>query len=309
MSFLFIVSHSRSGSTVLDLALGSAANAVSVGEIVNLYPELAENRWCTCGQRYADCGFWSSVSAATSAHGLDLHSTSSAINLEIPRPGSNQLLNRLGVLLNIVGARTLNPAWLKDVHLLYNTILNVANKDVLIDSSKEITRALAIARYEKNTDCKFIHIVRDVRSVLQSVKKTSYHVKLPDNPAPQRYEQDVQQTTEQTIAIWERTNRKIENLLRLFINRNNRMRIKYEDLASEPERVLMEISEWSGIQYDAGMIRYGEHDHHNIGGNRTRFNTSEIISQQEDWSKHLTTEDLQLCAANVSGLMKKYGYS
>ncbi len=58
---LFIVGSGRSGSTILDLAIGANNKCFSVGEIQNLHKEFIEDRWCTCRKTYSCCDVWSSL--------------------------------------------------------------------------------------------------------------------------------------------------------------------------------------------------------------------------------------------------------
>src|SRR6185503_1960438 len=59
---LYIGGCQRSGSTLLDRMLGQAHGHVSAGEITHLWARgLVANDLCGCGDRFADCPFWTEV--------------------------------------------------------------------------------------------------------------------------------------------------------------------------------------------------------------------------------------------------------
>src|SRR5437870_3902580 len=59
---LYIGGCTRSGSTLVDRALGQLPGLVSTGELGLLTTHcLTENRLCGCGQRFRDCSFWREV--------------------------------------------------------------------------------------------------------------------------------------------------------------------------------------------------------------------------------------------------------
>lgn len=63
---IYIVGSGHSGSTLLDLIIGSHSRVESVGEIKpqrisRLAPPLSKDHLCSCGAKVADCVFWRSV--------------------------------------------------------------------------------------------------------------------------------------------------------------------------------------------------------------------------------------------------------
>ena len=59
---LYIVGAGRSGSTILDIALGNSPEICSSGELVRL-PERGwlDDQYCACGERVNRCAFWRDV--------------------------------------------------------------------------------------------------------------------------------------------------------------------------------------------------------------------------------------------------------
>ena len=59
---VYVMGVGRSGSTLLDIALGSHPRVESVGELKNLVRGgWRENGYCACGSRVQECDFWARV--------------------------------------------------------------------------------------------------------------------------------------------------------------------------------------------------------------------------------------------------------
>ena len=59
---LYIAGDGRSGSTLLNIALGNHERVLAMGELCNLHRfVLGQSNWCSCGVPVSDCGFWQSV--------------------------------------------------------------------------------------------------------------------------------------------------------------------------------------------------------------------------------------------------------
>src|SRR5215472_10332799 len=59
---IYIAGSGRSGSTLLERALGELPGVVNVGELMDLFRRtVAHGERCGCGQSFADCPFWAGV--------------------------------------------------------------------------------------------------------------------------------------------------------------------------------------------------------------------------------------------------------
>src|SRR5579859_4585308 len=59
---VYIAGSGRSGSTLLERALGGTPGFTNVGELIDLYRRTAvHGERCGCGQAFAECPFWSRV--------------------------------------------------------------------------------------------------------------------------------------------------------------------------------------------------------------------------------------------------------
>ena len=59
---LYIAGDGRSGSTLLNIALGNHDQVLAMGELCNVHRfVLGQENWCSCGLPVSDCDFWQSV--------------------------------------------------------------------------------------------------------------------------------------------------------------------------------------------------------------------------------------------------------
>src|SRR5688572_843036 len=83
---LYVCSAARSGSTVLDMFLGSHPQAASLGEINLLGKSLKLGHLCTCGVPLAACPAWAKVfDSIRLSSGIDFRSDPYAYRLWIAR--------------------------------------------------------------------------------------------------------------------------------------------------------------------------------------------------------------------------------
>ncbi len=169
LKLIYIVGHERSGSTLLDILLGSHPEIVSVGELCTFYRygDIKEKR-CSCGEKVVDCSFWNDVKKNfIKRMGKDdfVKQIKSQDYLEkkhnVPRLFLSLLLGKkLKQYLNIVSS-------------LYESIAAVSGEQIIVDSSKSRLRAYWMSGLSrrKKVDIYIIHLIRDGRGVIWSHKK------------------------------------------------------------------------------------------------------------------------------------------
>src|SRR5262249_41243263 len=166
---VYIAGSGRSGSTLLERALGEVPGFVNVGELIDLYRRTAaQDERCGCGAAFAECPFWARVGdrafggwpgqklAAT--HGLQ---NGVARQRRMPRLLAMPLAGRQ--------FRADVAAYGASYDVLYHAIAAEAGAACVVDASKWPVQALALAR--AGLDVRVIHLVRDVRGVAYSLGK------------------------------------------------------------------------------------------------------------------------------------------
>lgn len=140
----FILGDGYSGSTLLDLILGSHSRMVGLGEIdAEAFDAfIGQNQLCTCLFRARECHFWAKVL-------LRLREINGREAVKLG--GTNG--NADGVMQKTVD--------------LYRAVQHVSGAESLVDSSKLFERARALAE-SGLVEPRVIHLVRDGRGVAYS---------------------------------------------------------------------------------------------------------------------------------------------
>ena len=127
---IVVLGSGHSGSTLLDLLLGTQPGLWSAGEVVQrpgIYRRPDAEESCTCGRPIVDCSFWASVRAIAPPEG----------EAEPPRRRA---------ALEAVAA--------------------VSGAEVLVDSSKQSSYVAGLL--DEGVDARVVHLVRDARAVAHS---------------------------------------------------------------------------------------------------------------------------------------------
>jgi hypothetical protein len=131
---LFIAGTGRSGSTLLERALGAMPGYVNVGELIDLFRRVAaEDERCGCGERFSACPFWREVGER--AFGGWTESLISEIST-MQRAVARQ--RHIPALVRQVRSGRLSPRLVRygEVYSrLYRAILDVSGADCVVDAS------------------------------------------------------------------------------------------------------------------------------------------------------------------------------
>ena len=164
---VYIGGVGRSGSTVLDIVLGSHPDIISVGELnkVIRYGYI-NNEYCSCHQPFNSCEFWHPIISAWQAEmGKDVVDDYVRLqtNFERTRNMPKLLAQRFkpsGRFRQYLSANT----------SLYHHIAENAGKKIIVESSKNMGRCYALSAVEQ-FDLYVLHLVRDGRGVVHSRQK------------------------------------------------------------------------------------------------------------------------------------------
>lgn len=303
LTVLFIMGSGRSGSTILDVALGTHQSFVSVGELCNVAKlGWLENEYCACGQRANNCEFWVGVRKrweylSGGATAEDLVRVQSVIERQRSlitrylRP--NQWAAELATYHHLLGN-------------LYRAVADMAGKSTIVDSSKNPLRAYAMSSL-RHINIKGIHLIRDVRGVANSmhrrfIKNLEAGVQKNINPTPVLW----------TAMYWIIGNLEAEWVCRI-LGQNNSTRILYEEFMSSPDKSIGSISAVSNnnLKNISDAIRSGQciEPGHTIAGNRVRMSGSIKLKIDESWKTALSGRQKALLWLVAGWLLRRYGYS
>ena len=310
--YVFILGAQRSGSTLLNLILGSHSRMFAVGEAWKLNQQIQSGNGCTCGApSVSECPFWNNVSQRLEQEvgwnpikkpgGRKLHRT------ELGRIRSDvfSVLERMSLGFG----HSLNSNWIGATmwHLpptrkiaannsqLLSACHDVAEQKIIVDSGKDPFRADFVGRLNRESS-RYIFLVRDGRGVASSRLGKGRDQSKPNYP-------EIQSATRRWV---------LEN--RMTLSRLNGlppemwMRQKYEDFCQSPESSMRQICDWLDLPYEPSMLEFRHHTHHNVMGNRMRTGTRQAISMDDAWKQNLTPQEINEFELAGGWINRELGY-
>jgi hypothetical protein len=166
---VYLAGSGRSGSTLLERALGEMPGFVNVGELIDLFRRVAPyGERCGCGQPFASCPFWTKVGAqAFGGWHAGLLADTQQLQRQVAR--QRHLPRLLAVRFAGQGFQDAITSYGAIYAHLYRAIARQAGASYVVDASKMPVQALALFR--AGLDVRVIHLVRDVRGVAHSLAK------------------------------------------------------------------------------------------------------------------------------------------
>lgn len=302
MKVVSIVSACRSGSTLLDMLLGSVDGFFSAGELRELWERgVVQQRRCGCGLSVSECPVWSKVLTAPSLSSLDpgdiVHWQHSVARVRHTRR-----------LLKAGKATTRDPKLsqlTETMAALYETTGKVTGARVIVDSSKRPADA-ALAALLPGTQTYVIHLVRDPRAVAYSRRRRK-----PEFDHESRAEME-RTNIARSAANWLWLN-SVASTIPHYAPTVPFLRVRYEDLLADPEAWLQRILTFVG-EPDAtatvhdGVAHLGPN--HTVSGNPSRFSTGTIdLRADEEWRSAMGTAPWCVATAIAGPSIGRYGYA
>ncbi len=299
---LYIMSRPHSGSTILDILMGNSQSVEGVGQLVSDMGELGNP--CACGASIGDCTFWQAVRNEVESGGI---SWDEAVRASVGqahvrhfwrtwRAGQADLeLTRLAAITRVLAA----------------AIAKVAGKPNVLDSTKEPTRGLFLAKFVP--DAQVIRLVRDPRSAVAShywrlKEKGFYHFLRRDWHAPRL----APLFLVVAAASWTVGNLLAEIAARAAPGRV--MLLRYEDLRDDPAAALSAIGSRFGLDLADSVAKVSDGSplgvQHIIGGNDVRLEPGLRFDPKRESTRRKLPRWVELVtAACCWPLMHRYGYS
>lgn len=301
---LFLGGQARSGSTLLDRALGQITGFCSVGEVRYLFRRgLADNELCGCGTPLRSCEFWTRVGVEAFG-GWDRIDLGEVLWLqrEVDAP------SRIPALL----APQTNPShaglvrrYGEYLQRTFAGIRRASGADVVVDSTMSPPYGLVL-RQIAGIELRVVHLVRDARGVAFSSSK---QVARPEATSATDY-MPVYRPHE-TAARWMVANCLFENIARSVPT----IRVRYEQFVAEPERELRRIARHAGVDLaPADLAFLGQSSlelgvGHTAAGNPMRFKTGTIVLREDErWRTVMDRRQQRLVTALAWPLLLRYGY-
>ncbi|WP_162141424.1 sulfotransferase [Smaragdicoccus niigatensis] len=301
---VYIVGPGRSGSTLLELVLGSLSGFHNVGEIVEFATRgVLDDELCSCGTNFRSCDFWNEVGDVafggwTREQALRMFDLRWKVQPRSKLPATMlDIRHRRGPVIEYSAV----------FGKLIRAVAQVAKADVVVDASKLVTQAVALSASD-DLDVRLLHLVRDARGVAYSWTK-----------------QDVARPSANAVFTEMKTHKPaasaarwcVDNALAEAIARRGLPyhRMRYEDFVSTPgptvEAALrgLEIETPSGLATQLGSRTVHIPKGHALLGNPSGFGRSEVTLREDTgWRNGLGSRDRRLVTALSAPMLARYGY-
>ena len=300
--YLYVMSRPHSGSTILDILLGNTETVESVGQLVSDMGKL--DNPCACGATIRGCPFWTAVRERVEATGI---SWDEAVAASVGQA-------HVGRFWRTWRSRDDDADMAKLARItatVAGAIAGIAGKPVVLDSTKEPTRALFLARYYP--DAQLIRLVRDPRSAV-----ASHYWRLKDKGYFHFLRRDyrVPALTPLFLALaaasWTAGNLLHEIAASRAPGRV--VRIRYEDLRDRPAEELGRLGRRFGIDVAPVLEKVERRESlpagHDIGGNDIRLEQGLRFDPGKEGTRRPLPRWVELMTLALCWpLMTRYGYA
>ncbi|MBA2558420.1 MAG: sulfotransferase [Propionibacteriales bacterium] len=299
---VFLAGMGRSGSTLLERLLGETALMAPLGEVMHLWQRgVADDELCGCGKSFHNCEFWTAVGE---------HAFGGWARLDVARIADLRRQVDRALKVPILARQRLPQQTAIAVAeysgyyaALYDAAVAVSGRPIVIDSSKQVSLPFCLS-WSDRVDLTVLHCVRDSRAVVNAWTKT---IARPESRDPAAHMPVYPPAV--MCAYWMLHNAEIDLLRRRNVRH---LRVRYEDLVSDPARELRGVLHFLGVSTPLGFLRGHIADlsaSHTGAGNPMRFESGPIaIRSDTDWKRNLSAADRRLVTTLTAPLLLKYGY-
>lgn len=296
---IYITCPGHSGSTILDLLIGTLPNTFSTGELMwfpwgcyrNLFLDeeqsVLKQNICTCRSNYINCEIWSKViSSIYSKTGVDMLKNPLDFNISFDSRQKyidkyslrQKIYDKLYYLFPKLTSPLLKKKYKDRINknwILFDSISEVSNCEYVIDSSKYPKR-LSLLSKERSEDIYVIVLVREVFG--QASSGINYGKKI-----------DVRKQSKSWLQFY---NNKLAKVLK---HKNlKKLIVSYEDLVMSPDKVRTNIAKFINIEEEATFInKLFPANNHLIAGNPIRYKDQIIIKHDQTWKEYLNKAEIE----------------
>jgi len=306
---VYIVSSGHSGSTLLDMVIGSMPGVFSTGEVKYLpwqlrlrekYEASVENlNVCSCLKPFNECEIWTKIIETLNKRvGFNIYDNPYRFNLSI---GSSQVHGQkagLGITIpyfifrrsidlpffNIV-SKFFELWWqqmIKNNWLLFDAIGEVCGVEYIVDSTKDYRRFKFLHSHRPN-DTYLIILQRDIFGFVNSC------IRLGQTP---------QKSLKGQKKLLDRTMKIVHHLKGLKY-----LQVGYEELCKNPVKLRKKIAHFLRLSDPGNELNINTHNYHIVAGNPMRYKGHTKIRLDESWKRELDDKTQN----KIKALAKKYG--
>jgi hypothetical protein len=289
-SYVVLASTAYAGSTMLSFLLGAHPEISTTSEVSGTRREHQMDGFeCSCRARMVDCEFWQAVRAAMRARGYaDFELANFGLGFDYRGPGwpSRIVMGGLpipafeptrDVLVRALPGHRARMAAIADRSRAFaEVVMELTGTHAFVDASKERMRLLHLYRLlHGSMDVRVIHLVRDVRGVVESTLRRSKKPNL---------------TAAGAARNWADTNAIILRNMAALPD-GQKTTVRYEDLCRDPEGTMARLYRFCGADPDIRLADVAGSPQHLLG-NRMRLDGVGEISLDERWRAALEPPQL-----------------
>ncbi|MCA9361432.1 hypothetical protein KC845_02640 [Candidatus Kaiserbacteria bacterium] len=261
---IYILGTGHSGSTLLELILSTSPESFSVGGFRYLDRYVHGSH----GVVLDDSGYKAKESPMWS----EIAKNKQEFIIKEPTEPTLSFKNRLKILFT--GRPLVIPNRYNDFDL-YKAVIEKSNEienheiDIIIDSSKTLARFIELNE-DESLDVYVIHLIRDVRGVVNSNRKLGKNVY-------------------KSAKYWVTDNLYIKSYLKKSVREDRQMRIKYKDFVKEPEKYIEIINKKFDLNIDFNnyIDEINKQESYRFAGNGMRNKKFEGIKKDFKWKYEL----------------------
>lgn len=308
LNLIYIASTGRSGSTLLDMLLGSHSQIATAGEIQILPHEIMHDGFmpCGCGKPIPECSFWQQVIDRVKP----LNAPQPQIHYFREKHNAGKTLRWKHLLelnfKNILESKQDEiDIYGHNNYKLFEEFLNVTEESNnnrptwIVDASKDPYRLLWLVKSDL-FNIKVLHLVKDPRAFAYSMTRRLL------NGQDSQYK--AYQFTVQKTFSWLIHNYLISKIAQHNLNNSDYLLVNYEKLASKPEATFKEILDLVGCQVESDFEKgFKSNTIHTIAGNPMRYKPRNIVLD-EAWKTSFPAIYRNTANIIASVNKAKYGY-
>jgi hypothetical protein len=301
MKVIYIAGWGRSGSTIFSNILNEIESCVHIGELCYVWENSFLNRFsCGCGASVLECSFWSEVFQSVFGTFDPTAQARQMIELRRTTPSNREIL--LQRVQPIDDNRF--AAYRNTIEDLYSAVIAVADKPVIIDSSKNPYHLYLLSTIPSIELC-VAHLVRDPRATAYSWMRKRIR---EDAGANSTVHMETFSPFENSRK-WTICNLTIAAMRQQFSAYH---RVRYEDFTLHPESTIARIADAFEIPLPVNPVSERTvhlSGNHTVWGNPTRTLSGPVkILSDSQWQSEMSLRDRFKASFYSWPLMKAYGY-
>jgi hypothetical protein len=291
---IYIVAAGHSGSTLLDMLIGSIPGVFSTGEFNYLPwqlsrsepagPDASPQKLCSCGQGFHECTVWQKIlNEVSESAGFDIYADPFSFKMNLLQNekffAGRFSCERLNRAIYTLACRhhLLSPItrayryYLADAvrnnWMIFDAITSITQQNFIVDSSKSALR-LKLLHESRPQDTFAIILMRDINGVSYSQQKLGLD---PVSAA----------------RGWVNQYNRIYSVLQ-SIKGLNVLGVRYENLAADPAGERQRIASFLGYSTIYSDVHIDTTKLHLVAGNRSRYSGDIDIHLDQAWKEGLS---------------------